>query len=84
MESRENGEVVQGAEVAQAIGADELEQVAGGGASAFFRYTVVRGDTLYRLAKRFGTTVDTLVRINGIENRNLIRVGQALKIPYKG
>ncbi len=43
-------------------------------------YTVVRGDTLSRIARRFGTTVDTLVSLNGIKNKNLIRVGQVLKI----
>ncbi len=43
-------------------------------------YTVVRGDTLSGIAGRFGTTVDRLVSLNGIQNKNLIRVGQVLKI----
>ncbi len=43
-------------------------------------YTVVRGDTLSRIARRFGTTVDALASLNGIKNKNLIRVGQVLKI----
>ena len=43
-------------------------------------YTVVKGDTLWSIAKRFGTTVDELVRLNNIKNRNLIYVGQVLKI----
>ncbi len=42
-------------------------------------YTVVRGDTLSGIAKRFGTTVDRLASLNGIQNKNLIRVGQVLK-----
>ncbi len=45
------------------------------------RYTVQRGDTLFAIARRFGTTVDTLVRLNRIANPNLIRVGQVLQLP---
>ena len=43
-------------------------------------YTVVKGDTLWSIAKRFGTTVDELVRLNNIKNKNLIYIGQVLKI----
>ena len=43
-------------------------------------YTVVYGDTLYDLAKRFGTTVDSLVAKNGIADPNKIYAGQVLKI----
>lgn len=44
-------------------------------------YTVVKGDTLSKIAKKYGTTVDTLVAINGIKNKNLIVVGQIIKLP---
>lgn len=43
-------------------------------------YTVQSGDTLSGIAKRFGTTVDSLVKKNGIKNPNLIYPGQVLKI----
>lgn len=43
-------------------------------------YTVQSGDTLSGIAKRFGTTVDSLVKKNNIENPNLIYPGQVLKI----
>jgi LysM repeat protein len=43
-------------------------------------YTVVRGDNLTKIAKRFGTSVAELVRINKIKNPNAISVGQVLKI----
>lgn len=44
------------------------------------RYTVRRGDTLSALARRFGTTVGNLARINNIANPNLIFIGQVLII----
>lgn len=47
-------------------------------------YTVVPGDTLSRIAQRFGTTVAVLVQTNRIINPNLIYVGQILTIPGGG
>ena len=44
-------------------------------------YTVVSGDTLSKIAQRFGTTYQELARINGISNPNIINVGQVLKVP---
>ncbi|MDI3279910.1 MAG: LysM peptidoglycan-binding domain-containing protein [Bacillota bacterium] len=45
------------------------------------RYTVRRGDTLFALARLFGTTVEALVRVNRIPDPNLIFPGQVLVIP---
>jgi LysM repeat protein len=45
------------------------------------QYTVVKGDNLTKIARRFGTTVDTLVSLNHIKNRNKIYIGQVLLIP---
>ena len=42
--------------------------------------TVVRGDTLFLIAKAHGTTVAALREANGIEG-DLIEVGQVLRIP---
>lgn len=44
-------------------------------------YTVKRGDTLSKIAKQYGTTVNKLVSLNGIKNPNLIYVGQIIKLP---
>ncbi len=44
-------------------------------------YVIQRGDTLYSLAHRFGTTVDALMRLNNISNSNQIYVGQRLRVP---
>ena len=46
-------------------------------------YTVVAGDTLGRIATRFGVTVGSLAQANGIMNVNVISVGQVLTIPAK-
>ena len=43
-------------------------------------YTVVRGDTLSAIAKKYNTTVDALAKLNNIKNVNLIYVGQKLII----
>ena len=44
-------------------------------------YIVKKGDTLWNIAKEFGSTVDGIVRVNGIENKDLIMPGQKLYIP---
>jgi len=46
-----------------------------------FSYSVRRGDTLSGIARRFGTTVNELVRRNNIADPNRIYVGQILQIP---
>lgn len=43
-------------------------------------HKVVKGDTLSKIAKKYGTTVNTLVNLNNIKNKNVIKVGQVLKI----
>ncbi len=44
-------------------------------------YTVKKGDTLSKIAKEYGTSVNVLVKLNGIKDANLIRVGQVLVLP---
>ncbi|MDU4324557.1 MAG: N-acetylmuramoyl-L-alanine amidase [Clostridium celatum] len=43
-------------------------------------YIVKYGDTLWGISRRFNTTVDKLVALNNIADRNLIYVGQKLRI----
>ena len=43
-------------------------------------YTVVLGDTLGKVANRFGVSVDELVKLNNLSNPNLIYVGTVLKV----
>ena len=42
------------------------------------KVTVKQGDTLSQLAKEFNTSVDHLVKLNGIENANLIFAGDKI------
>ena len=44
-------------------------------------HVVQRGETLYRIAQRYGTTVQALVTANDIADPNLIHWGQKLIIP---
>ena len=44
-------------------------------------YSVDKGDTLWNLAKKYNTTIEELVKINDIENPDVIIVGQKLIIP---
>jgi LysM repeat protein len=46
-------------------------------------YTVVPGDTLFGIAKKFGMTVDDLKSLNGLTSNNL-SVGQVLKVSGQG
>lgn len=46
----------------------------------YTQYTVQRGDTLYRIARRYRTTVRSIALLNGITNPNLIYPGQILRI----
>lgn len=47
-------------------------------------YTVKAGDTLSKIAAKYGTTYQKLASYNGIANPNKISVGQKIKIPGKG
>ncbi len=44
-------------------------------------YTVASGDSLSKIANRFGVTPREIAQLNGIKDPNKIRVGQSLKLP---
>lgn len=77
-----NGKYIRGficpdfAAIAKALGGDTA--TASTAASATTSHTVVSGDTLGKIAAKYGTTVADLAEINGIKNVNLIRVGQVI------
>ncbi len=48
-------------------------------------YFAKPGDTLWKIAKRFGSTVEDIARVNGIEDVDILQVGRQLFIPrYHG
>ncbi len=46
----------------------------------YFLYTVVSGDSLFQIARRFGTTVNAIKSLNGLTS-DFLKIGQILKIP---
>lgn len=44
-------------------------------------YKVKEGDTLSKIANDFNTSVSELVKLNNLKDKNLIQVGQVLKVP---
>lgn len=46
----------------------------------FNYYTVLKGDTLYSISRKFNTTVDSLKKLNNL-NSNLLSVGEQIKVP---
>lgn len=47
-------------------------------------HVVRRGDTLYSVARRYGTTVNAIMRANGLRDANRIYVGQRLVVSTSG
>ncbi|OGD28332.1 MAG: hypothetical protein A2V57_02300 [Candidatus Aminicenantes bacterium RBG_19FT_COMBO_65_30] len=48
------------------------------------RHTVRRGDTLGAIARRYRTSVNAIVRLNGLKSRTMIYPGQVLRVPSRG
>ena len=65
----------------QELNEEQLEEAAGGaGQARWITYTIVRGDTLTKIAHRFGVTVGKLVSWNGIADPDHIVAGHRLRI----
>ena len=63
--------------VAAALTLSALMPLQAGAASI----TVKPGDTISGLAERYGVSVGSLMRANGIRNSNHVEVGQTLRLP---
>ena len=58
----------------------KIPSTSGTNPNTMFMYTVVKGDSLYSIAKKYNTTVDEIVKLNNLKNTNL-SIGQVLQIP---
>ena len=58
---------------------DEINKLLSGKTEGKY-YTVKAGDTLSSIASKYKTTVNNLVKLNGIKNPNLIYVNQKIRI----
>ena len=52
----------------------------GTGSSESKYHTIRSGDTLSRIARRYGTTVNQLCRINGIKPTKVLRIGSRIRV----
>ncbi|MFV1349783.1 LysM domain-containing protein, partial [Klebsiella pneumoniae] len=43
-------------------------------------YTDQKGDSYWRIARKFGTTVDGLLALNGLKKTDVLKIGQTLKV----
>ena len=60
----------------------QILKIPSGGATPipYFEYTVRPGDTLWLLARRYGTTVSAIKNLNGLSS-DILNIGQILLIP---
>lgn len=49
----------------------------------YIEYKIVKGDTLTAIAKKYGSTIAELKKLNNIKNANLIYAGDVILIPKK-
>lgn len=47
------------------------------------QYTVVRGDSLSKLAKKFGFKTKELAKMNGLKSKATLLIGQKLNLPFE-
>ncbi len=48
-----------------------------------FKYTVVQGDSLWSISRRFGVSLASLCETNGIKENDILKIGKILYIPSK-
>lgn len=52
--------------------------------NATILHTVVAGDTVWAIAQRYGSTVDAIIKVNGLNPNGFLRIGQVLVVPVRG
>ncbi len=51
---------------------------------SYLHHKVKKGETLYRISKRYGVSVKTIMKVNRIKDPTRVRAGMVLLIPTKG
>lgn len=69
------------AATAVAGGSSNAAVASPGDQGAVTEYTIVKGDSPYKIARKFKITPDQLMKANGITDPKKIQIGQKLKIP---
>jgi len=80
-EKRRQAETAEAAKVAAAAKAEEESKPTPLPAPVLRTHTVERGDTLGSIARKYGTTVPVIERLNDIKADSIISIGQELKLP---
>lgn len=62
----------------------QLLTIPGQGGKADVTHVVTRGETLNRIAAKYGASISGIVSANAISNPDIIRIGQQLLIPSPG
>ena len=70
--------------LAMLIGILVVVSIGAASADASTSYRVIRGDTLYGIARRYGVSVVQLAQANGLTTSSWVYTGQVLTIPGPG
>jgi len=48
-----------------------------------FKYTVVKGDSLWSISRKYGVSIKTICELNNIQENAILKIGKTLYIPSK-
>jgi murein DD-endopeptidase MepM/ murein hydrolase activator NlpD len=81
---RDPGKIQAGQRIRIPGGAKGAGQSAASPAAAYIEYQVVRGDSLFGIARRHDVTLRELREVNGLREDYVLKAGDRLKIPRRG
>ncbi len=50
----------------------------------FTSHTVVRGDSLWKISRKYNVDLNDLIEVNGMEKNSVLQVGQVIQVPAEG